>query len=155
MSTSGYVVISYHHCSLTFKQLLIVMTQPLTPLTVGHWIWLKDVDKCLKDTTGIITGVSKLEKSWIIYQLHLPSISTTTAVSIVWSSPPSLIIHVQYFLQCFEGQSAVSIWDYSASSSLQIGVNTKFEASEVIWCDGHVVSSGLDLVGPYWTIYWV
>ena len=40
----------------------MVMAQPLTPLAVGHWIWLKDVDKCLEDATGIIIGVSKLEK---------------------------------------------------------------------------------------------
>ena len=33
-----------------------------TQLTVGHEIWLKDVDKCLEDVTGIITGVGKLEK---------------------------------------------------------------------------------------------
>ena len=91
MSTSEYIVISYCCCSLTFQQLLIMMAQPLTPLAVSHWIWLQDVDKCLKDAVGIITGVSKLEKGWIIYQLHLPSISTTIAVPISWSSlPPSL-----------------------------------------------------------------
>ena len=66
------------------------MAQPLTPLAVGHRIWLQDVDKCLEDAAGIITGVSKLEKGWIIYRLHLPSISTTIAVPISWSSPPPL-----------------------------------------------------------------
>ena len=66
------------------------MAQPLTPLAVGHWIWLQDVDKCLEDMAGIITGVSKLEKGWIIYRLRLPSISTTIAVPISWSSPPPL-----------------------------------------------------------------
>ena len=45
----------------------MVMAQPLTPLAVGHQIWLKDVDKCLEEATGIITGVSKLEKGWVIY----------------------------------------------------------------------------------------
>ena len=40
----------------------MVMAQPLTPLAVGHWIWLMDVDKYLEDMTDIITGVSKLEK---------------------------------------------------------------------------------------------
>ena len=64
------------------------MAQPLTPLAVGHQIWLKDVNKCLEDATGIITGVSKLEKGWIIHQLHFPSISTTIAAPIIWSSPP-------------------------------------------------------------------
>ena len=97
MSASEYIVISYHRRSLTFQQSLIMMAQPLTPLAVGHWIWLQDVDKCLEDASGIITGVSKLEKGWIIYQLCLPSISTTIAVPISWSSPPSLFIHVQYF----------------------------------------------------------
>ena len=90
MSTSEYIVISYRRHSLTFQQLLIMMAQPLTPLTVGHWIWLQDVDKCLEDAAGIITGVSKLEKGWIIYRLRLPSISTTIAVPISWSSPPLL-----------------------------------------------------------------
>ena len=59
------------------------MAQPLTPLAVGHQNWLQDVDKCLEDATDIITGVSKLEKGWIIYQLHLPSISTTIAVPFI------------------------------------------------------------------------
>ena len=90
MSVSEYIVISYCYCSLTFKQSLIMMAQPLTPLAVGHWIWLQDVDKCLEDASGIITGVSKLKKGWIIYQLHLPSISTTNAVPISWSNPPPL-----------------------------------------------------------------
>ena len=94
MSTSGYVVISYCHHSLTFKQSLMVMAQPLTPLAVGHWIWLQDVDKYLEDATGIITGVSKLEKGWIIYQLHLPSISTTIVVPFIWSSPPPLFLFI-------------------------------------------------------------
>ena len=49
MSASEYIVISYHHHSLTFQQLLIMMAQPLTPLAVGHRIWLQDVDKCLED----------------------------------------------------------------------------------------------------------
>ena len=88
MSTSEYIVISYRRHSLTFQQSLIMMAQPLTPLAVGHRIWLQDVDKCLENAAGIITGVSKLEKGWIIYQLHLPFISTTIAVSISWSSPP-------------------------------------------------------------------
>ena len=88
MSASEYIVISYRHHSLTFQQSLIMMAQPLTPLAVGHWIWLQDVDKCLEDTAGIITGVSKLEKGWIIYQLHLLSISTTIAVPFIWSNPP-------------------------------------------------------------------
>ena len=90
MSASEYIVISYHHHSLTFQQLLIMMAQPLTPLAVGHQIWLQDVDKCLEDMAGIITDVSKLEKGWIIYRLHLPSISPTIAVPINWSSPPPL-----------------------------------------------------------------
>ena len=90
MSASEYIVISYYRHSLTFQQSLIMMAQPLTPLAVGHQIWLQDVDKCLDNTAGIITGVSKLEKGWIIYQLHLPSISTTIAVPISWSSPPPL-----------------------------------------------------------------
>ena len=67
-----------------------MMAQPLTPLAVVHWIWLQDVDKCLEDAAGIITGVSKLKKGWIIYWLYLPSISTTIAVPIRWSSPPPL-----------------------------------------------------------------
>ena len=83
MSTSEYIVISYCRRSLTFQQLLIMMAQPLTPLAVGHRIWLQDVDKCLEDMAGIITGVSKLEKGWIIYQLNLPSISTTIVVPYV------------------------------------------------------------------------
>ena len=90
MSASEYIVIFYCHRSLTFKQLLIVIAQPLTPLAVGHWISLQDVDKCLEDASGIITGVNKLEKGWIIYWLRLPSISTTIAVPISWSSPPPL-----------------------------------------------------------------
>ena len=67
MSASEYIVISYRHCSLTFQQLLIMMAQPLTSLAVGHQIWLQDVDKYLEDAAGIITGVSKLEKGWIIH----------------------------------------------------------------------------------------
>ena len=59
------------------------MAQPLIPLAVGYQIWLKNVDKCLEDATGIIIGVGKLEKGWIIYQLCLPSISTTIAVPFV------------------------------------------------------------------------
>ena len=133
MSASEYIVISYHCHSLTFQQSLIMMAQPLTPLTVGHQIWLQDVDKCLEDAAGIITGVSKLEKGWIIYWLCLPSISTTIAAPISWSSPsPPLFIHVQYFLQCSKGQSAVSIWHHSASSSPQKGTNIKSEAWEAI-----------------------
>ena len=101
MSTSGYVVISYYHHSLTFEQLLIVMAQPLTPLAVGHQIWLQDVDKCLEDMAGIITGVSKLEKGWIIYRLRLPSISTTIAVPISWSSPPPFLYSCTIFFTVF------------------------------------------------------
>ena len=95
MCTLDHIVISYHHHSLIFKQSLMVIAQPLTPLAVGHWIWLQDVDKCLEDVTSIITGASKLEKGWIIYQLYLPSISTTIAVPCIWSSPPppSLFIY--------------------------------------------------------------
>ena len=70
------------------------MAQPLTPLAVGHQIWLQDADKCLEDTTGIITGVSKLEKGWIIYWLCLPSIFTTIAIAISWSSPPLLSLFI-------------------------------------------------------------
>ena len=98
MSASEYIVISYHYCSLAFKQLLIVMAQPLTPLTVGHWIWLQDIDKCLEDITGIITGVSKLEKGWIIYQLYFPSISTIIAVPFAWSNPPPLSVFIYNIL---------------------------------------------------------
>ena len=94
MSTSEYIVISYRCCSLAFQQLLIMMAQPLTPLAVGHQIWLQDIDKCLEDVAGIITGVSKLEKGWIIYQLSLPSISTTIVVPFIWSSPPPLSLFI-------------------------------------------------------------
>ena len=98
MPASEYIVISYCHHSLTFQQSLIMMAQPLTPLAVGHQIWLQDVDKCLEDAAGIITGVSKLEKGWIIYQLCLPSISTTIAVPISWSSPPPSLYSCTIFL---------------------------------------------------------
>ena len=101
MSTSEYIVISYRRRSLTFQQLLIMMAQPLTPLAVGHQIWLQDVDKCLEDAAGIITGVSKLEKGWIIYRLHLPSISTTIAVPISWSSPPPFLYSCTIFFTVF------------------------------------------------------
>ena len=73
---------------------------------------------------GIITGVSKLEKGWIIYQLHLPSISTTIAVPFIWSSPPPIFIHLQYFLWCSEGHSAVSIWHHSTSPSVRMSSMT-------------------------------
>ena len=97
MSASEYIVISYCHHSLTFQQLLIMMAQPLTPLAVGHWIWLQDVAKCLEDASGIITGVSKLQKGWIIYWLHLPSISTTIVVPISQSSPPPSLFMYNIF----------------------------------------------------------
>ena len=128
MFVSEYIVISYHSRSLTFQQSLIVMAQPLTPLAVGRQIWLQDVEKCLEDMAGIITGVSKLEKGWIIYQLCLPSISTTIAVPISWSSPPLLSLFMyNIFLQCSEGQSAVSIWHHSTSPSPQISTDIKFK----------------------------
>ena len=115
LSASEYIVIFYHCHSLTFKQSLMVMAHSLTPLAVGHQIWLKDVDKCLEDAAGIITGVSKLEKGWIIYQLHLPSISTTIAVPFIWSSPPPFLHSFTIFLWHWEGHSAVSIWHHSTS----------------------------------------
>ena len=101
MSASEYIVIFYHCHSLTFQQLLIIMAQPLTPLAVGCQIWLQDVEKCLEDMAGIITGVSKLEKGWIIYQLCLPSISTTIAVPISWSSPPPFLYSCTIFFTVF------------------------------------------------------
>ena len=128
MSASEYIVISYCCHSLIFQQSLIMMAQPLTSLAVGHWIWLQDVDKCLEDASSIIIVSVSWRKAGSSTGCVCPPSPPPLQFLLVGAVLPPLFIHVQYFLQYSEGQSAVLIWHHSP----QKGANIKSKAWEAI-----------------------